>query len=258
VGAVAPTTAIYKLFNLVPDDLIPGTINAGGVLPVILEAFIFIVILVVDFRTLISMIMAAILGAWFGAGIVCRWPRRKIQLGLGLALLAAALLTLGAQLDWYPVGGNVLGLTGTRLGIAVACNFALAAFMQLGVGLYAPCMILAYLLGMNPRAAFPIMMGSCAFLMPVGSYRFIRSGRYSARAAVGLTLGGIPAILLAAYVVKALPLGIVRWLVVVVALYTAFTLLRTATKAAKSAEAPTIDKASADYGQGKNSASAGF
>jgi len=230
VGAFAPTTAIYKLLHLVPEELIPGTINVGGVLPVILEAFVFIVIIVVDLHTLASMISAAILGAWFGAGIVCHWPKRKIQIGLGIALLVAALLTLAAQLHWYPTGGNALGLSGWKFWVAVGCNFMFAAFMQLGVGLYAPCMILVYLLGMNPRAAFPIMMGSCAFLMPVGSYRFIRSGRYSAKAAVGLTMGGIPAILLAAYVVKSLPIGAVRWLVVFVTLYTAVMLLRSAAK----------------------------
>lgn len=239
VGAFAPTTAIYKLLHIIPDDLIPGTINAGGVLPVILEAFIFVVIIVVDLRTLILMIGAAIFGAWFGAGIVCSWPKRKIQIGLGLALLIAAFLTLGAQLHWYPSGGNALGLTGTKLWVAVGCNFVFAAFMQVGVGLYAPCMIVIYLLGMNPRAAFPIMMASCAFLMPVGSYRFIRRGRYNAKAAVGLTIGGIPGILLAAYVVRSLPLGAVRWLVVFVVLYTALVLLGSAAYEDTSTSDPT-------------------
>jgi uncharacterized membrane protein YfcA len=240
IGSFAPTTAIYKLLHIIPDDLIPGTINVGGVLPVILEAFIFIAIVVVDPRTLTSMIGGAILGAWFGAGMVCQWPKRWIQIGLGMALLVAAFLTLGTQLRWYPTGGNALALTGIRLWIAVGCNFMFAAFMQLGVGLYAPCMILVYLLGMSPRAAFPIMMGSCAFLMPVGSYRFVVSRRYSAKAALGLTIGGIPAILLAAYVVRSLPLGAMRWLVVFVAFYTSTILLRSASKeTGKRAKAPT-------------------
>ena len=100
--------------------------------------------------------------------------------------------------------------------------------MTIGIGLYAPCMILVSLLGMDPRAAFPIMMGSCAFLMPVAGMRFIRAGSYSPKAAVGLALGGIPAVLLAAFLVKSLPLAAVRWLVVCVVLYTAAAMLRSA------------------------------
>src|SRR6185369_14765386 len=124
-------------------------------------------------------------------------------------------------------GGTALALTGERLAIGIAVNFVLGALMTLGIGLYAPCMILVSLLVMDPKAAFPIMMGSCAFLMPVGSMRFIREGRYSLTASVGLALGGIPAVLLAAYVVRSLPLGAVRWLVIVVVVYTASSLLRT-------------------------------
>jgi uncharacterized membrane protein YfcA len=84
---------------------------------------------------------------------------------------------------------------------------------------------------MNPQAAFPIMMGSCAFLMPVASLRFIRAGRYDMRASLGLTLGGIPAVIVAAYFVRSLPLSVVQWLVVAVVLYTSAALLRAATKA---------------------------
>ena len=126
------------------------------------------------------------------------------------------------------MGGDALGLAGPKLWLAVLGSFIFAAFQQLGVGLFAPCMILVSLLGMNPRSAFPIMMGACAFLMPLGSYRFIRNQRYSPKAAAGLTLGGIPAVIIAAYLVKSLPLGTVRWLVVLVVLYTAVTLLRSA------------------------------
>jgi uncharacterized membrane protein YfcA len=89
-------------------------------------------------------------------------------------------------------------------------------------------MILVSLLGMNPTAAFPIMMGSCAFLMPVGSLRFIREESYHFRAALGLAIGGVPAVLLAALIVKSLPLWAVRWLVIAVVLYAAATLLRSA------------------------------
>ena len=121
-----------------------------------------------------------------------------------------------------------LGLTGGRLVVAIAGNFALGALMTLGIGLYAPCMILVSLLGLTPTAAFPIMMGSCAFLMPVASARFIKLDRYDIRAALGLALGSIPAVLLAAFIVKSLNLTAVRWLVIVVVVYTAFGLLRAA------------------------------
>jgi uncharacterized membrane protein YfcA len=239
IGSFALTSSVYKLLRAIPDDLIPGTMNVGHALPTVVEALIFVAVIAVDIRTLLLMIVAAIMGAWFGAGIVSGWPKRRIQIGLAVALLAAAMLMLGSQLGWFPVGGDALGLTGTKLWIAVGCNFMFGAFMQLGVGLYAPCMILIYLLGMNPRSAFPIMMGSCAFLMPVGGYRFIRTGRYSPRAALGLTIGGIPGVLLAAYVIKELPLHYVRWIVVFAVLYTSVMLLRSAAeKSAATTQAP--------------------
>jgi len=240
IGSFALTSSMYKLLHAIPDDQIPGTLNVGHALPTVVEAFIFVAVIAVDLRTLILMIAAAILGAWFGAGIVSGWPKRHIQIGLGLALFAAALLMLGSIFKMFPVGGDALGLTGTKLWVAVGCNFMFGAFMQLGVGLYAPCMILIYLLGMNPRSAFPIMMGSCAFLMPVGGYRFIRTGRYSPKAALGLAIGGIPGVLLAAYVIKELPLSYVRWIVVFAVLYTSVMLLRSAAEknAAAAASAP--------------------
>lgn len=198
IGSFAPTTAIFRLRARMPDENIPGTLNVGHALPTITEAFIFIAIVTVDFATLAGMIAASVAGAWLGAGMVARLPRRAVQLGMGVALLVAATLFLAANLEWTPAGGEALGLTGGTLAFAIAANFALGALMTLGIGLYAPCLILVSLLGLNPIAAFPIMMGSCAFLMPVGGLRFVRAGRYDLRAALGLVLGGIPAVLLAA------------------------------------------------------------
>jgi uncharacterized membrane protein YfcA len=174
------------------------------------------------------MIAASVVGAWLGAGIVVGLPRRHIQIGMGCALLAAAAFFAMTNLGLFPSGGNTLGLTPALLWLAIAVNFLLGAAMTLGIGLYAPCMILVALLGMNPLAAFPIMMGSCAFLMPVGSARFIRKGSYSLAAALGLTLGGLPAVFAAAFLVKSLPLTILRWLVVAVVTYTSVAMLRSA------------------------------
>jgi uncharacterized membrane protein YfcA len=123
------------------------------------------------------------------------------------------------QLQWMPGGGELSGLTGAKLAFAVAVNAVLGALMTLGIGMYAPCMILVALLGMNPKVAYPIMMGSCAFLLPVCGVRFIRKERYNLKAALGLAIGGIPGVLAAAFVVKELPLEWVRWLVIVVAVY---------------------------------------
>src|SRR5207302_3192835 len=140
------------------------------------------------------------------------WPRRKIQVGMGLALLGAALLMFVQQIQLIPGGGNALALTGGRLAIGVAGNFVLGMLMMLGIGLYAPCMILIYLLGMAPIAAFPIMMGSCAFLMPASSIRFARERSSHVQSALGLAIGGLPAVLIAALLVQSLPLTAVRWL----------------------------------------------
>ncbi|MHB8475375.1 MAG: TSUP family transporter [Steroidobacteraceae bacterium] len=228
IGSFAPTTAYFKLRARMPDEQIPGTLNAGQALPTMTQALIFIATVSVDLTTLVSMILAAVLGAWLGVGLVARLSRRAIQLGMGGSLLCAAALFLAANLHWMPGGGEALGLSGSLLIVAVAANALLGALMMLGVGLYAPCLILVSLLGMSPLAAFPIMMGSCGLLMPLGGARFVRSGRYNLGAALGLALGGIPGVLVAAYVVKSLPIVWLRWLVLAVVVYAAFQMLRSA------------------------------
>jgi uncharacterized membrane protein YfcA len=228
IGSFATTTSLYRLRRLVPDELIPGTLNAGHALPTVAQALIYITLVKVDALTLVLMIAAAVLGSWAGAGVVSRSTRRSIQVGMGLALVAAALLMLQSQLGAVSAGGDALVLSGARLALGLLGNFVLGALMTLGIGLYAPCLILVSLLGMAPTAAFPMMMGSCAFLMPLASLRFIGRGRYAPAAALGLSLGGVPAVLVAAYLVHSLPLAAVRWLVIVVVLYTAVSMLRSA------------------------------
>ena len=228
IGSFAPTTAVFKLCGRMPDEQIPGTLNAGHALPTLIQAFIFIGVVKVEPVTLIGMIAAAIAGAWIGAGVIARLPRLAIQVGMGVALLVAAILFAATNLHWLPGGGDALGLGGASLAVAIAANFVFGALMTLGVGLYAPCLMLVSLLGMNPLAAFPIMMGSCAFLMPVGGVRFILTQRYDLRAALGLAIGGIPGVLIAAFIVKSLPVDWLRWLVAVVVAYTALLMLYSA------------------------------
>ena len=225
IGSFAPTTAAYKLFKRMPDEEIPGTLNVGGALATVVQAVIFIPAIHVELRTLLSMITASVLGAWFGAGAVARLSRRTIQLGMGFALAVAAALFVATNLDVLPGGGATSGLSGPALAFAAGVIFLLGALNMLGVGLYAPCLILVSLLGMDPLAAFPIMMGASAFLMPIGGIRFIRLDCYNAKAAIGLTVGGIPGVLIAAYLVKSLPMGGLRWLITAVVLYAAISML---------------------------------
>lgn len=225
IGSFATTTTIYRLFGGVDDRTLPGTLNVGHTLPSVAQALIYITIITVDFTTLVAMLGASVAGAWLGAGVVAEWERRTVRLAIGSALLVAAALMLMSVLGVVPVGGTAEGLYGWTLAVAVGGNFVLGALMTAGIGLYGPCLLLVSLLGMSPVAAFPIMMGSCAFLMPVGSVRFLDRGAYAHDAATGLTLGGLPGVLIAAFVVRSLPLDAVRWLVVAVATYAAITLL---------------------------------
>jgi uncharacterized membrane protein YfcA len=247
IGSFAPTTAAFKFFKLVPDRLIPGTLNVGHTLPTIAEAFIYTAVIAVDPWTLILMIAAAVAGAYFGAGVVATWPKRNVQIGMGSALVVAALLftyknlgTYGADNPipyltgklnlLYAADAGTLDLQGLKLAIGLVGNFVLGALMTLGIGMYAPSMILVALLGMNPKSAFPIMMGSCAFLMPVSSTRFVKKDAYALRPALALALGGVPGVLIAAFIVKDMDLQYVRWLVIVVVTIAATMMLRSAAK----------------------------
>ena len=111
---------------------------------------------------------------------------------------------------------------------AALVNFVFGGLNALGIGSYAPSLIVFSLLGMDPRSAFPIMMGSAAYMLPMAGIKFARAHKYDGRAALGIALGGIPGVLVAAYVVKSLPLVAIRWLVVMVVLYAGVSLLRTA------------------------------
>lgn len=230
IGSYATSTSIYKLLRLVPDRLIPGTLLVGHMWPTVAQAVIYITIVQVEMTSLVALIAASVLGSWLGAGVVASWPKRKIQIGMGFALLGAAGLMLASALHYLPGGGDTLGLHGWRLVVGLVGNFVFGALMNLGIGAYAPSLILFGFLGMNLKAVFPVMMGSCAFIMPASGIRFIGRGSYSPRAALGLALGGVPGVLLAAYVVRELRVDHLRWLVIVVAVYSALAMLNSAAK----------------------------
>ncbi len=226
IGSFAPTTAVFRLLGLVPDELIPGTLIVGHALPVLTQAMFFVSAVEVDPLQMILLIVVCVAGGWLGAGVVTRLSRRAVQLAIGGALLTAALFMLLGMLGQIPTGGTALALTPRALVVALVINFALGALLTLGIGDYAPSLIMFSLLGMDPRAAFPIMMGSGAFVATIAGVRFLSAARFHRRAALGLTIGGIPGVIVAAWLVQSLPLAALRWLVLVVVTYAALTLLR--------------------------------
>ncbi|WP_270579449.1 TSUP family transporter [Eubacterium sp. AF05-24] len=230
IGAFAPHTTLYHRFHQVKDYLIPGTLNVDNAIPTIIQALIFIHLVKVDTITLVSMLMASVIGSYLGASIVSKMDEQKIRLSMGVALLITALFMFLSAVGLMDIGGNADGLSGMKLIIAIVVNFLLGALMTVGVGLYSPCMALVSLLGMSPTIAFPIMMGSCAFLMPVCGVKFIKSGMYNRKAAVSSTIAGSVGVLLAAFIVKSLPLQVLRWGVVVVVIYTACSMLKAGMK----------------------------
>jgi uncharacterized membrane protein YfcA len=221
IGSLATTTAAFRALRMVPDERLPGTMIVGLTLSVVTQALIFISKIEIDPTFLLLMIATALVGGWLGAGVVSRLPRRPIQVGMGVALLSAALFMTIAQLNRMPVGGTALTLHGPSLWLALGINFVLGALIMLGIGNYGPTFVLLSALGMDPRAAFPIMMGSGAFAALLGCLEFVKRRNQVNQPAIGLAMGGIPGVLVAALLVTSLPLDLLRWLVIAVVIYAA-------------------------------------
>jgi len=234
IGNFAPTTAFFRITKLVRDELIPGTLNVGSALPVAIEAFAFITAIQVDPTTLVLLVPAAFAGSMLGASVVSRMPVRPIQIGMGVALLVGAFFMTATNLGLFQGGGEAIGFTGTSLIAATAFNCLLGCLNALGIGNYAPGLLAFTFLGLNPRSAFPIVMGSAAYMQAGCGIRFVKTGRFDGTAALAMTLAGIPGVLVAAYVVKSLPLEVIRWLVVIVVTYASVSMLSAARRSASA------------------------
>lgn len=218
IGSFAPTTALLKFTKSIDERLLPGTLNVSCTMPVIVEAIIFIKAIEVDIITLVALILSAVVGSYFGAGVMAKLPKKQVKIIMGFALIIIAFFLLAGQLGWIAgLGtGTAIALTGTKLIAGIVIFVILGALMSAGVGLYAPAMATVYLLGMSPAVAFPIMMGSCAFLMPVGSYKFIKENAYAPKVSLFIALGGVIGVIFATNVVTSLPLTALTWLVIIV------------------------------------------
>ena len=231
IGSFALIVAANKFFKIgIKDKELPGFLNVGCCLPVMFEAFIFTTVIKVDPLTLFSMLIAASLGSYIGAGIISKMDELKIQLTMGLALLITAALMFFSKMGYITGGGEAIGLSGIKLIIGIVGNAILGALMTAGVGLFAPCMALTYFLGLSPQVTFPIMMGSCAILQPVSSVKFIKEGAYPRKASLILGICGVVGVILAVSLFKSLKIETLKWVVMAVLIYTGISMIATSIK----------------------------
>ena len=238
IGSFAPSTTAFKLTKSVDDVLIPGTLNVGDTVPVCIEAFLFFGFVDMDILTLVGMIVASVVGAYTMADVVSKFNRRKVRYAMFVGMFILATVMLCKVLGVGPFGevGTAMGLRGVKLVIAIVANFVLGALMSIGVGLYAPCMALCVLLGLDTGCAFPAMMGSCAFLMAFGNGpKFIQAGRYDPVACWTQAIGGTIGVFLAYFVVKSMSLRTLTIVVVCVCYITSFLFLHDAIKKGEAA-----------------------
>jgi uncharacterized membrane protein YfcA len=228
IGNFAVTTAIARWRKMLDDDLLPGTLNVGTALISILQALIYIKLIEVDMWLLISCVVAAVIGTLIAVRIIVKLPIKNIRLIMGTALLIFGLLFAARGLNLFPEGGAANALSGWRFWVAVGGFFILGGLLTAGIGLYAPAMILLALLGLDLKAVFPIMMATGAFVQSTNSSSFLKAGKIAPGLTLGLTLAGIPAVLLAVFVVKEIPLEILRWIVIAAVFYTSYGMFRSA------------------------------
>lgn len=237
IGSFITTTTLFQVTHFLKDERdLPGTLNIAHGIPTIVEALFFITVVPVEPFTLISMVMSAVMGATLGSLLIVKMNNVIIQRFMAIALVITSLLMVASKMGWInflAVGNHAYGLHGTSLLIGVIGNFILGGLMAAGVGLYAPCMVMVYLLGLKPIAAFPIMMLSCAILMPGTSFSFVRNNRFSTRGIIGFVIGGVIGVVVAATLVKSMSFSVLSWLIVIVSFWTSFSLWRNAMREQK-------------------------
>ena len=230
IGSFAPTSTMFKVGKSCDDILVPGTLNVGDTVPVCVEAAAFFGLVDMDILTLVTMIVASVLGSYLMAGIVSKFDRKHVRYALFVGLMLLSIIMFCRWMGWGPfkLEGTEMGLRGVKLIVAIVVNFILGGLMSIGVGLYAPCMALCVLLGLDAKCAFPAMMGSCAFLMAYGNGpKFIKEGRYDMNACWAMALGGgVIGVPIAAWIVGSMPTHILTLMVVIVCFITSLLYLR--------------------------------
>lgn len=230
IGSFATTTAWMKFRRTVPDRLIPPTMLAGLTPPVLAESVIFLILLgvLVEPVLLFGCALATLAGGLVGAPLVARARVWVVQLTVAIGLILAGIPYVMTNLHLFPGGGTGTGLPPLQTLIAIVASFGFGILANFGVGNYAPTLVLLSLMGMDPRLCFPIMAAGGSLMGAGAGVRHIKIGQIDLRIVLGLALGGIPAVVVAALVVKTMPLELLRWLVLVVVLYAAVVLFKAA------------------------------
>lgn len=248
IGSFAPTMAWFKLRKLVSNDrLLPCTMLVGHTLPTLAQAVIFLILLgvLVDPVLLTGCIFAVLLGGLMGAPLVAKTKVWIVQFVVGCALIVAASLYTMTNLDMMPGGGTASSLPLTLMVIAIVANFIFGVLLNFGIGNYAPTLVMLSLMGMDPRLSFPIMAGGAAMAAAGASARHISMGEIDLRIVTGMAIGGVPAVFVAAFIVKSMPVEMLRWMVIVVVLYAALMMLRAAYLGRRRPMSLTADRAAA-------------
>ncbi|AND80462.1 sulfite exporter TauE/SafE family protein [Streptococcus pantholopis] len=231
IGTFATTTTLFKATQLVKDDRqIPATMTTAHVIPVLVEALCFITIVEVDLTTLVCMAAAAFSGAFLGARLTKNWNTQKVQMVLGVLLIIAAFFMVYRMLTnpGADIANDIRGLSGIRLLIGIVFDFIIGMLMTMGLGNYAPELIFFSLMGISPAIALPVMMLNAAMIMVAGSKQFIESDRVHWPGVLGIIIGGVFGVLIAAFFLTSLDIDKLKILVVFIALYTGLMLLRSA------------------------------
>ena len=239
IGCFAPTTAWLKFRHLVPDRLIPPTILVGLTIAAVVESIIFLLKLgvKVDPVLLAGCIIACTVGGMIGAPLLHRTRVWIVQMVVAIGLLAAAFAYGMTNLHMFPGGGMASSLPVSLTVLAIVANFVIGILLNYGVGNYAPTLVMLSLMGMDPRLCFPIMAGAAALMGTTAGIRHINTGKLDLGVVAGLTIGGIPAVFIAAYIVVTMPLEILRWLVLVVVLYAAAIMLQASVRGRREHDA---------------------
>ena len=227
-------TVLYSKAKWVSMKKLPGTLNTECVIPVAVMALSYITGITVGIKTLVVCIVCQVIGAYLGPRFVVKLPEKTIKIFVGWGLIIASLLIVAGQLNWIPSNGTATELSGFKLVLAGVLLFVYGALNNIGIGSYALTMVTVYLLGLNPVAAFPIMMGACTFSVPVGSVQFIKLDDYSRKITLFTATFGVLGVLIAVFLVKSLNTYLLKWLVVIVLLYSAYTMLQRPKEEAKA------------------------